>query len=242
VAGLITACRSQTAGVQYLAALVVAGLSTFGLGVPAWAGAWVPGSNQQQVIATASLAQASDVGDAAALEIYAEHGLGHGLALVTVAGVGTEDAHAAGQERLTAIRFELPAPHGWAISGQFGYVEGPRPFEMGDFTAIEQRIAIGRGWNNGTWFDASYAVRDCDGNNAARWDAAVGHRFGNGDQIIAKTFGEDSVCGIARDRVQVSYVREVTEALSIEVGWRETLSSYDGWGSRGVVVGLWRRF
>jgi hypothetical protein len=206
------------------------------------AGAWVPGQDRSQTIATASLATASDAGSQPAIELYAEQGLGQGLALVVVAGVQARDGHVAGGERLTAIRFELPAPSGWALSGQLGFVEGPRLDRPGDFTALEQRIGLGHGWRNGTWFDASYAIRDCDGATAARWDAAVGHRFGNGDQVIAKTFGEDSVCGIARDRLQVSYVRQVNEHLGLELGWRETLSSRDGWASRGIVLGLWRQF
>jgi hypothetical protein len=209
---------------------------------PALAGAWVPQTSQQQVISTLSLADTSDSGSQPSLELYAEQGLGHGVALVSVATMRAQDDHPAGGERLTALRVALPAPEGWALSAQFGLVEGPRLDAMGDFVALEQRIAVGHGWSWGTWFDASYAIRDCDGATSTRWDAAIGHRFGNGDQVIAKSFGENSVCGIARDRVQISYVRQLRPGVGVELGWRETLSSHDGWGSRGVVASLWRSF
>jgi hypothetical protein len=208
----------------------------------ALAGAWVPADNRQQVITTLSLADTSDAGSQPAVEVYAEQGLGNGVALVTVATVRGQDDHPSGGERLTALRVALPAPDGWALSAQFGLVDGPRLDRAGDFVALEQRIALGHGWSSGTWFDASYAVRDCDGATSTRWDAAIGHRLGNGDQVIAKTFGENSVCGQARERLQISYVRHLTDGIGVELGWRETTSGPDAWGSHGVVVSLWRRF
>lgn len=208
----------------------------------AQAGAWVPPAGTQQTIATASLGSESGSGAQPAIEFYAEQGLIDGVALVIVAGMHGQDGLATGDERLTALRFDLPLLEGWNSSTQIGWVEGPMRDAEGDFTAIESRFAIGRGWNNGVWIDGSYAVRECEGTVSARWDAAVGYRLSNGDRVIGKMFGEDAVCGLARDRAQVSYVRNLGSGLGLEFGWRETISSRDGWDSHGVVIGIWRRF
>lgn len=188
-----------------------------------------------------SLAPASGARSGPSAELYVERGLAAGVALVIAPAMVSDGGVPHGDERLTALRFALPAPAGWALSWQQGLVEGPRRDGDGDFLGAETRLAIGRGWSSG-WVDLEIARRSCGVTASTRWEGALGHRLDNGSALIVKGFGEDSGCAAPRARVQASWVMPVSRDVSVEIGWRQTVSSRDGWNQQGLVVGFWRSY
>jgi hypothetical protein len=196
----------------------------------ATAGAWVPAPGTTQTILTIAVTQDTLGRADTGAELYGERGLSSGWALVLEPSMGELGAQPVGQERLTALRRSLYSGHGWAVSAQAGVVDGPTNDGRrgSSFVGTEARLMVGKGFNNGIWFDAGAGSRSCGAGSALRWEAALGRT--------------DSACGRSRTRTQISYVFAMTERIGIEFGWRATVDSPDGWGGQGAVIGLWRRY
>lgn len=203
----------------------------------------MPAPGDTQTILTFALTRDTLGRNDNAAELYGERGLGDGWALVLEPSMGALGPQPVGQERLTALRRKLYAGHGWAVSAQGGVVDGPRHERRGSsFVGTEVRLLVGKGFANGMWLDAGAGSRSCGAARAARWEVAGGRTGARGGRTIIKAFGEDSACGRARTRAQISHVAPLSETVGLEIGWRATLDSPDGWGGQGLVIGLWRRY
>lgn len=212
-----------------------------------WAGAWLPAPGTTQTILTFATTRDSDGHQGTAAELYGERGIDAHWALVLEPAMQDIGATPVGQERLTAFRRLIGKSGGWVASAQAGLIDGPRPDATRagrprTFTGAEARLLVGRGFDNGVWLDLEAGRRSCGAATATRWEAALGRADANGHRDIVKAFGEDSACGRARSRVQVSHVHALTPTIGIEFGWRATLRSPDAWGEQGLVIGLWRRY
>ena len=243
--------RTPIARLQHLGRLGRCLLATSGVALiplPVAAGAWVPERDRGVLIANAVQVSVDDRDPGLSVEFYGEYGLGHGWAAVLAPsasrGVRAAGIDWASDEVLVGLRKQIWSGPDRAISVQIGAFSPPstRLANRRD-QGTEVRLSFGRNVTRKTWIDGEIATRTCDGGRqGTRFDAAAGIKLAADRQVILKAFGDGDGCSKEILRAQISYLRPISKRLSLELGWRQTLSSPDNRAERGFVVGVWHAF
>jgi hypothetical protein len=252
VARPVTQGGAPISRVQYLRQVpLIRGLFCACLGLcpaSAAAGAWVPAP--QHGIAIANLVQVkTDQGPpGASLEFYGEYGVKRGWALVVAPSfskaVQSQSPDWVADEVLIGARRKLMIGQTLAISSQISAFSIPSSDQQAERAyGMETRFALGKSLGKKAWLNLETASRSCsDRGIGSRFDATFGLKLEKDQRLILKAFGDGNGCAEPIIRAQMSYVRPISEKLSIEVGWRQTVSEKSALSDRGVVIGLWRRF
>ncbi len=252
MAGPVTQGGTPIARVQYIRQIkLLSGLLSGWLAyVPATAtaGAWVPDPRNGVIIA--NLVEVTrDQGPAgASFELYSEYGLNRGWALVVAPSISravqSQSTEWKVDEVLIGTRRKLLVTNTLAVSSQIsGFSIPSAGRDANRAYGMETRLAVGKSFGQKAWVNFEAASRSCsDAGFGGRFDATFGLKMDKDQRIILKAFGDGNGCTKPIVRAQISYVRPISEKLSIEVGWRQAVSQESTFADRGIVIGLWQRF
>lgn len=240
---------SRVQRLRYLRPLI--GLLSFWLGlvpVKASGGAWVPPPQTGIVIANLVEVESDQGRPGASFEIYAEYGFKPGWAAILTPSwsqsVQTQSTNWMADEVLVGLRRKLWVRESLAISSQISAFSIPSANnETARTYGIESRLAVGKSFGDKAWVNVEAASRTCGQTGVgSRFDATFGYKLEEGQRLIVKAFGDGNGCIKPIVRAQISYVRPVSDTLSVEIGWREALSESSELADRGFVIGLWQKF
>lgn len=212
------------------------------------AGAWVPPPKQGVVIANLAEIDTLEGPDGASFELYGEYGLRPKWALVVAPSwskaVQSQSTKWVVDEVLIGARRKLHLTKSVAISTQIAGFSIPGTSNQSQRTyGLETRLAMGKNFGDRAWLNVEAASRSCgDAGLGSRFDVTLGLNFREGQRVLLKTFGDGTGCTQSIVRGQISYVRPLSQKVSVEIGWRQTLGQDTPLSDRGLVIGLWQRF